>query len=294
MERDARTSPLPDAAATGATIGVSSAADCSSGRQGRELTRLRPDTMHAAGRAVTRVGPSHRPEEFWRGLPRSHLLWDAVGMSTVGLPGPDEPLLERDGESPGCLAPALGCARRPGAAAAGGTGGNRQIDADRARRSIGNGSGVSRPANVAICEPAPLSAGAVSELVRRRVPAADAQLCRRCFELTGGSPSGTRARVGDRAHRRRRGRRSRRRHRAGRPLVVAAGAATPRVGRQARSSVARRRCRCLSPRQQPSHAAERASSTHERSPTLEQPYGEPGGQRRRARRSAVRSGSPRR
>jgi DNA-binding CsgD family transcriptional regulator len=41
---------------------------------------------------------------------------------------------------------------------------------------------------VAICEPAPLSAGAVTELVRRRVLAADAELCRRCFELTGGNP----------------------------------------------------------------------------------------------------------
>jgi DNA-binding CsgD family transcriptional regulator len=41
---------------------------------------------------------------------------------------------------------------------------------------------------VAICEPAPLSAAGVGELVRRRVPAADAELCRRCFELTGGNP----------------------------------------------------------------------------------------------------------
>jgi len=41
---------------------------------------------------------------------------------------------------------------------------------------------------VTICEPAPLSAWAVSELVRQRVPAADAELCRRCFELTGGNP----------------------------------------------------------------------------------------------------------
>jgi len=41
---------------------------------------------------------------------------------------------------------------------------------------------------VAICEPAPLSVGAVSELVQRRVPGADAEFCRRCFELTRGNP----------------------------------------------------------------------------------------------------------
>lgn len=41
---------------------------------------------------------------------------------------------------------------------------------------------------VQVSEPAPLSAAAVTELVRRGVAEADAEFCRRCFELTGGNP----------------------------------------------------------------------------------------------------------
>jgi DNA-binding CsgD family transcriptional regulator/predicted negative regulator of RcsB-dependent stress response len=41
---------------------------------------------------------------------------------------------------------------------------------------------------VAVRELAPLGPNAVAELVRRRRPTADAEFCRRCFELTGGNP----------------------------------------------------------------------------------------------------------
>src|SRR5581483_1746266 len=45
---------------------------------------------------------------------------------------------------------------------------------------------------VTILEPAPLSAAAVSALIRARMPDADATFARRCWELTAGNPLGVR------------------------------------------------------------------------------------------------------
>jgi DNA-binding CsgD family transcriptional regulator len=47
-------------------------------------------------------------------------------------------------------------------------------------------------AGVTVCEPAPLSAAAVTALIRERLPEADADFCARCHELTAGNPLGVR------------------------------------------------------------------------------------------------------
>jgi hypothetical protein len=45
---------------------------------------------------------------------------------------------------------------------------------------------------VMVCEPAPLSAAAVTTLIRDRIPGAEDAFCRRCWELTAGNPLGVR------------------------------------------------------------------------------------------------------
>jgi DNA-binding CsgD family transcriptional regulator len=46
--------------------------------------------------------------------------------------------------------------------------------------------------DVIVCEPAPLSATAITTLIRERLPEADATFCQRCHELTAGNPLGVR------------------------------------------------------------------------------------------------------
>ena len=46
--------------------------------------------------------------------------------------------------------------------------------------------------DVTVCEPAPLSAAAITTLIQEQLPDAEATFCRRCHELTAGNPLGVR------------------------------------------------------------------------------------------------------